>query len=386
MFDIIICGSGLAGSVAATVLSKQGYRVALIDRHAPDRHPPEFRAEQIVGVQVEALRYLGVLDSIVEKTRNVVYAEAFRYGRSIDRSHESHYGLPYCDIVLGARRAVPENVTRITGRLRDMAFSDDQQVVTVEISRDHNQTFQGRLVVLATGLTPLERFGFGRDIIRADHSLSFAFDVRTHYRDVMAAYGERIEDRIDYVTLFPMADRVRANLFCYQTPGSDWAVAFKRDPERMLEAAMPGLRHAIGEYKINGSMEARAMTLYRTTGVERPGVVVIGDAFQTSCPAVGGGIGRVLTDIDRLSHIYIPRWWQSHAMPMSKISEFYADPVKQAQDAEALRAAEYRRNSTIQTSVGWRLHRTRVIAQRRLRDAFRFTKGLSIPPMIMGAQ
>ena len=267
-----------------------------------------------------------------------------------------------------------------------MAFSDQQQVVTVEISPDHNQTIEGRLVVLATGLTPLERFGFGRDVTRADHSLSFAFDVQTNYRDVMAAYGERLEDRIDYITLFPMRDRMRANLFCYQTPRSEWAAAFKRDPARMLETALPGLRRAIGDYRIDGAVEARSTTLYRTTGVERPGVVLIGDAFQPSCPAVGGGIGRVLTDIDRLSHVHVPRWWKSRDMPASKIGEFYADPVKQAQDAEALRAAEYRRNSTTQTSIGWRLHRTRVIAQRRIRNALRFNKGLSIPPVIMGGR
>lgn len=67
------------------------------------------------------------------------------------------------------------------------------------------------------------------------------------------------------------------------------------------------------------------------------GVVTIGDAFQTSCPAAGTGVGRALNDVELLCNDYVPRWLSSPGMDVDKISQFYDDERKRAFDAATMR-------------------------------------------------
>ena len=57
-------------------------------------------------------------------------------------------------------------------------------------------------------------------------------------------------------------------------------------------------------------------------------MVLIGDAFSTSCPAAGTGTGKVFTDVERLCNVYIPRWFATPGMGAEKIAAFYDDPVR----------------------------------------------------------
>ena len=59
--DVAIVGGGLAGSLAAAVLTRAGYRIALIDKRTV--YPDEFRVEKLGGQQVDILRRLGLLDA-----------------------------------------------------------------------------------------------------------------------------------------------------------------------------------------------------------------------------------------------------------------------------------------------------------------------------------
>ena len=93
---------------------------------------------------------------------------------------------------------------------------------------------------------------------------------------------------------------------------------------------------------------------------------MIGHAFQAACPATGMGMVRLLTDIEQLTEIHIPRWLQSPGMSAAKITTFYDDPVKQACDEKALHDWEYRRSVSTETTLAWSLHRARVRAFERL--------------------
>ncbi|MFL5287114.1 MAG: hypothetical protein ACJ8AW_40630 [Rhodopila sp.] len=111
---------------------------------------------------------------------------------------------------------------------------------------------------------------------------------------------------------------------------------------------------------------ARPMDLYVSQGHKQAGVVLIGDAFQASCPATGMGIVRLLTDIERLCRVHVPAWFASPGMGADKITAFYDDPVKRACDAKALHDAEYRRSVSTETALSWRLHRARVRTMMRV--------------------
>ena len=62
-------------------------------------------------------------------------------------------------------------------------------------------------------------------------------------------------------------------------------------------------------------------------------MVLVGDAFATSCPAAGTGAGKALMDVERLCNVHIPQWLATPGMGAEKIAAFYDDPVKNAYDA-----------------------------------------------------
>ena len=94
----------------------------------------------------------------------------------------------------------------------------------------------------------------------------------------------------------------------------------------------PGLRRLMGDFTVTGFVQIRPVDLYVTNGYRQNGVVLVGDAFSTSCPAAGTGARKVLVDVERLCNVHIPRWLATPGMGEAKIAAFYDDPVKQACD------------------------------------------------------
>ncbi len=120
---------------------------------------------------------------------------------------------------------------------------------------------------------------------------------------------------------------------------------------------MPGLAKITGAYEVPGAVKIRPADLYVTTGWRKPGVVLIGDAFSTSCPAAGTGTGKVFTDVERLCNVYIPRWFATRGMGADKIAAFYDDPVKRAYDAHSAHKAFHLRSLTIDPGFAWTARR-----------------------------
>ena len=92
-------------------------------------------------------------------------------------------------------------------------------------------------------------------------------------------------------------------------------------------------------------------------GHRRPGVVLVGDAFETTCPVTGTGTDKVFTDVERLCNVHIPAWLASEGMGEDKIAAFYDDPVKQACDAWSSAKAYHFRSVSIDNGITWRIQR-----------------------------
>ena len=88
----------------------------------------------------------------------------------------------------------------------------------------------------------------------------------------------------------------------------------------------------MGDFTVPGFVKIRPVDLYVTKGYRQDGIVLVGDAFATSCPAAGTGARKVLVDVERLCNVHIPRWLATPGMGEAKIAAFYDDPVKQACD------------------------------------------------------
>ncbi|ABA04613.1 conserved hypothetical protein [Nitrobacter winogradskyi Nb-255] len=136
-----------------------------------------------------------------------------------------------------------------------------------------------------------------------------------------------------YLTLFPIGNTMRANLMVYRSMNDIWFHEFRENPEAAMSAMMPGLDRITGGFKVSGQIKIRPADLYVTENHRQAGVVVIGDAFATSCPAAGTGTDKVFTDVERLCNHHIPHWLATEGMDRAKIKMFYDDPVKMECDA-----------------------------------------------------
>ncbi|WP_041748416.1 FAD-dependent oxidoreductase [Bradyrhizobium cosmicum] len=356
--DIAIVGGGLAGSLAAAVLARAGHRVALVDKRAV--HPDEFRVEKIGGQQLEMFRKLGFLKALENVACRYDRVLNIREGKVVDVSVGQAYGFSYANLVAMARSQLPDLSSLIVDEVTAISCSDDVQ----HIELASGKRLDARLVVLATGMASAlgYKLGIRRRVLAERHSVSFGFTIARKDGapfdfEALTCYGERTADGIDYLSLFPMPSGMRANLFMFRDPTDPIMRELRREPEATVLRLLPGLWPYLGDFRVTDKVQNWVMDLTVVEGHLQPGIVLIGDAFQTNCPAAGTGVARLLVDVDRLCTEYAPRWLASAGMGTEKISQFYSDPDKVAADQRSLKMAHFRQALTSRSDIGWDVRR-----------------------------
>ncbi|MBR1160296.1 FAD-dependent oxidoreductase [Bradyrhizobium elkanii] len=356
--DVAIVGAGLAGSLARAVLARAGYRVILIDKRSIP--PDEFRVEKIAGRQIDILRRLGFIDDVAAIAAPYDRVLNIRSGKLVDIGVGRSYGISYANLVNMARGLTPDASSFLLDQVTNVSCSEERQQLTLASGK----RVVSRLVILATGMTNVLGHGLGmrRQMLAARHSVSFGFTIARPDNapfdfDALTCYGEEAADGVDYLSLFPMSGGMRANLFMFRDPTDPIMRELRRDTRRTLLRLMPGLQPYLGDFEVVGQVQNWVMDLTVTEGHLQPGVVLIGDAFQTNCPAAGTGVGRLLVDVERLCTDYVPRWLETAGMGVNKIAQFYSDRDKLAADQHSLQLANFRQALTLNTGVRWNLRR-----------------------------
>ncbi|MBW7969643.1 NAD(P)/FAD-dependent oxidoreductase [Bradyrhizobium sp. BR 10289] len=356
--DIAIVGGGLAGSLAAAVLARAGHRVALVDKRAV--HPDEFRVEKIGGQQLEMFRRLGFTDALAKAGCGYDRVLNVREGKVVDVSVSQAYGLPYADLVAMARSQLPDPSSLIVDEVTAVGCSDDIQRLELASGR----SIEARLVVLATGMAGAlgYKLGIKRRVLAERHSVSFGFTIARRDGapfdfEALTCYGERTADGIDYLSLFPVRAGMRANLFMFRDPADPVMRDLRRDTEATLLRLLPRLQPFLGDFRVTDRVQNWVMDLSVVEGHLQPGIVLIGDAFQTNCPAAGTGVARLLVDVERLCTEYAPRWLVTEGMSREKIAEFYSDRDKIAADQQSLKMARFRQALTSRNDISWDFRR-----------------------------
>lgn len=356
--DVAIIGGGLAGSLTAAMLGRAGIDAILIEPHPV--YPPDFRCEKLDGDQINVLRKTGLAEEILRETTHDRESWVARFGRIVDKRPGDQQGILYAPLVNCVRGLIPDKITTIHTKARAIVPSDARQ----HIALSNGDEISARLVVLANGLSVALRdnLGIKRNVLSECHSISIGFNAQPIGRQsfsfpALTYYAEKTQDRAAFITLFPIGNTMRANLFVYRTMDDPWLREFRKSPQEMLHAMMPGLRQLMGEFQVEGQVQIRPIDLYVTSGYRQPGIVLVGDAFATSCPAAGNGARKVLNDVERLCNVHVAAWLATPGMGSDKIGKFYDDPVKRASDDFSLTKAFSLRSFSTDSGLPWQARR-----------------------------
>src|ERR1700721_935628 len=200
--------------------------------------------------------------------------------------------MMYDALVNAIRAEIPTDVESVLSKVISFSASPERQ----EMVLSNGEEISARLVVLANGLNVglRHQLGIERQIVSACHSISLGFDLVPVGRaafdfPALTYFSERPSDRIPYLTLFPIGSRMRANLFVYRQLDDPWLQQMRRAPAQTLKGSLPRLRRITGDFEVAGEIRIRPADLYVSSGHRRPGMVLVRDAFETSCPVTGTG-------------------------------------------------------------------------------------------------
>jgi 2-polyprenyl-6-methoxyphenol hydroxylase-like FAD-dependent oxidoreductase len=365
--DVAIVGGGLAGSITAAMLGRAGIDTVLIDPHRV--YPPDFRCEKLDRTQVGVLQKTGLGDAVrAASTESQSIWIVRNGGASIARRPSGQYHFLYDTLVNAVRGAIPESTGFIEAKATALSTSGDRQHVTLS----NGEEISARLIVMAIGLNIGLRhtLGMTREVVSPEHSITIGFNMKPIGRDrfdfpAMTFFPETLQQRVSYLSLFPIGDTMRANFFVYRDMRDPWLRAMRKAPVETLCAALPGLDKVTGAFEVAGDVRIRPVDLYVTGGHRQAGIVLLGDAFATSCPAAGTGSGKAMTDAWRLAE-HIPAWLATEGMGADKIAAFYDDPIKVESDMASAARAQYVRAIATDTSLAWTVRRWRNTAARTL--------------------
>ena len=356
--DVVIVGGGLAGSLAAAMLGRAGIDAILVDPNPV--YPPDFRCEKLDGVQVEILKKTGLASDVLRAATPDRETWVARFGRIVEKRPGDQHGIYYAPLVNAVRALIPDKVRIVNAKATELATGGERQRVTLSTGDE----ISARLIVLANGLSVALRHNLGltRETVSPCHSISIGFDAVPAGRaafdfPALTYYTERTSDQAALITLFPIGANMRANLFVYRDMQDPWLRRMRNAPQETLFAMWPGLRKIMGEFTVDGPVQIRPIDLYVSDGHRQGGVVLVGDAYSTSCPAAGTGARKVLNDVERLCNVHIPQWLATPGMDAIKIGAFYDDPVKQAGDAFARDKAYSLKAFSLSDAPAWRARR-----------------------------
>jgi 2-polyprenyl-6-methoxyphenol hydroxylase-like FAD-dependent oxidoreductase len=356
--DVAIVGGGLAGSTAAAMLGRAGISTLLIDPHPS--YPPELRCEKLGGNQLELLRKTGLAEATLRATTLDGEVWEARFGYVVAKKNSDQHGVMYDTLVNTVRAQIPPEAGTIHAKASAISNSPERQKIVLS----NGEAISARLVVLANGLNVGLRhtLGIERHVISACHSVTLGFDVAPVGRaafdfPALTYWPKRTDARMAYLSIFPIGKAMRANLMVYREMADPWLSGFRQAPEQSMRALMPGLQRMMGEFTVNGPVKIRPADLCVTEGHIQPGIVLVGDAFSTSCPAAGTGTTKVFTDVERLCNLYIPQWLATEGMDAQKIAEFYNDPEKTACEAYSRAKAYHLRSLSTDSGLSWRAQR-----------------------------
>ncbi|CAG5121073.1 unnamed protein product [Candidula unifasciata] len=304
--DVIVIGSGVAGSAVATVLARDGRRVTVIERDM--KEPDRIVGELLQPGGVRALAKLGLSDCIrdldahtikgyvihnmeektevivpypkQEEENNMVSGSAFHHGRFIMALREQ------------ARRE--PHVTYIEGTASKL-LEESGAVVGVQYKpKDSDQSLQiyAPLTFVVDGCFSK----FRKELVKEQ------VKVTSHFVGLLMHHcPQKVSNHAELVLAHPSPVLVyQISSECTRVLVDVRGVMPKDIKEFLLTSICPQLPEHIQEPFADGVVNGRVRTMPNSflppSPLERPGVLVLGDAYNMRHPLTGGGMSVCLND------------------------------------------------------------------------------------------
>ncbi len=222
-------------------------------------------------------------------------------------------------------------------------------------------------------------------MLSAQHCMAIGFDVSPTEGadfpfDSITYWSESPKSEMAYFTIFKCDGGYRANMFGYWQKASVTMTSLRNAPDLTLLEIMPNLFRSTGKFTVSSPVRIRPIDLYSVENPKLDGVVLVGDAFSTSCPGAGTGAGKALIDVERLCGTYIPDWLRGSQVDAAMIRQFYHDGGKCENDTSSLNEAYFLQSISLDRSPSW-------MTKRLLRFGYHWlkgtTKGIPLEPLFM---
>lgn len=303
-YDVVIVGANLSGSTAATLLARQGLRVALLEKSPDPAHYKHLCTHEVVGLATPVLKRLGVFDQLRDLQGEHRAPRLWTTHGWVDAVPESGQML---EEGLNVRREVLDPMLRelaasmpgvdlhLGAAVTDVVKDGSGRPVGVQV-REHGgaREIRGRMIVGADGANSVVAKGAGVPARQLPHG---RFGYAAYFEGVRFDGGPSPSARMwlldpDVAYAFPTdAGLTLVAVAPKKTP--ERVAEFKADIDgafRRMHAALPdpldlSQARVVGKYY--GTLSGR--NSWRPASA--PGVAFVGDAAQVTDFVWGTGCG-----------------------------------------------------------------------------------------------
>ncbi|MDH5178812.1 MAG: FAD-dependent monooxygenase [Gammaproteobacteria bacterium] len=306
-YDLIIIGSGIAGSGLACALAKHKLRILLLEKRR--RLGTIHRGDSLVPKNTALLAQWGLFDALMEAGAVPIDQVEFHHQdrmlfhtKLTDGESSPYLVLPHAktELLLQAQAMATGNVTlaqpaTLKGLLRDTEDGPVRGIAYKDDTGDHEVT--APLTVGADGQQSALRnmLGIPFESYYYDHAY-FGLEAErpASYQDAM-----RIQLHADGgVLLMPRPDRVGVGVLVEAGSASYWMGLSDDELSTILVERVPSLK---GMKLFRDGSHVYTITRTHAPRYVTDGAVIIGDAAHTTNPTAGQGMALALSDAGSLA-------------------------------------------------------------------------------------
>ncbi|XP_074412972.1 squalene monooxygenase [Zonotrichia albicollis] len=304
--EIIIVGSGVLGSSLATVLSRDGRKVTVIERDL--KEPDRIVGELLQPGGFNALRDLGLEDTVEGIDSQIVNGYIIHdleskleveipYPTSEDGRVASGRSFHHGQFIMGLRRAAmaEPNAKFIEGTVLQLLEEDDCVVGVQYKDKETGGTkeLHAPLTVVADGLFSK----FRKNLISSKVTVSshFVGCILKDASQFKANYAELVLAKTSPVLIYKISSTETRVLVDIRGEMP------KNLKEYMIETIHPQLPDHLKEPFLIAVQNDRLRTMPASflppSAVNKKGVLLLGDAYNIRHPLTGGGMSVILNDV-----------------------------------------------------------------------------------------